>query len=157
MKKEIIFITEEYRNESIKLVQEFFNLVNSLSLDGIFKIKSSAAKKMVDIYLKLSCTEKILFIGYLIDGELVSLLIAKTEERPYLEEEKILYIDLAITKKSKQNQGYMKSLLEFCYQWAKKKNFKIIELRAIKENKPAVNYWYQNGFEDFYIRFRKKI
>ncbi len=157
MKEEIIFITEEHRNESIKLVQEFFNLINSLNLDGVFKIKSSAAKKMVDVYLKLTGTEKVLFVGYLLEKELVSLLIAKTEERPYLEEEKILYIDLAITKKSKQKKGYMKSLLEFSYKWAKKKNFKIIELRAIKENKPAVAYWFQNGFEDFYIRFRKKI
>jgi GNAT superfamily N-acetyltransferase len=157
LKDQIIFITEDFRTEAISLVQEFFKLVNSLNLDGIFKIKSSAAKKMTDIYLKLSGTGKVLFIGYLEKNELVSLLIAKSEDRPYLEEEKILYIDLAITKKNKQNNGYMKSLLDFTYKWAKKKDFKIIELRAIKENRAAVNFWLKNEFEDFYIRFRKKI
>ena len=59
---------------------------------------------MVDIYLKLQGRAKS-FVGAVIDKELVSLLIARTEERPHLEEEKILYIDLAVTKRGRMKKG----------------------------------------------------
>ncbi len=154
---QIIHITPAFRTQAIELVNQFFHQVNSMHLDGIFKIKTRAATKMVDIYQKLSGTEKVLFIGLLSESELVSVLIAKVEERPYLEEEKILFIDLAVTKNGKMKKGYMKQLLQYTEVWAKKKNIKILELRAIKENKNAVKYWMHSGYDDFYIRFRKII
>ena len=89
--------------------------------------------------------------------ELVSLLIARTEERPHLEEEKILYIDLAVTKRGRMKKGYMHSLLDYTENWAKKKKIPVIELRALTENRDAVRFWANRGYSDFYIRFRKIV
>lgn len=145
------------RNEAIELVNQFFRKINSLPLDGIFKVKPRAAAKMVDIYYKLQGTDKVLFIGALENDELVSLLIARIEEKPYLEEEKVLYIDLAVTKLGKMKKGHMNLLLDYAEEWAKKKKIKIIELRALTENRDAVRFWRNRGYDDFYIRFRKAV
>ena len=145
------------RNQTIELVNQFFKQINTLKLDGVFKIKPRAATKMVDIYFKLQETNKVLLLGYFLEDELVSLVICKTEERPYLEEEKILYIDLAVTKLGKMNQGYMKKLYKTVVEWAKQKKFRVIELRAINENKQALEFWNHLGFDSFYTRFRKLI
>lgn len=89
--------------------------------------------------------------------ELVSLLIARTEDKPYLEEQKILFIDLAVTKRGKQKAGYMKPLVLACESWAKDQSLQSIELRAIIENENAVSFWKTMGYHPFYIRFRKSI
>lgn len=156
-KFEIINIDTKHRTQAIELVNQFFRQINALKLDGIFKVKPRAATKMVDIYLKLQGTGKIVFVGALEDQELVSLLIARTEERPHLEEEKILYIDLAVTKRGRMKKGYMHSLLDYTENWAKKKKIPIIELRALTENRDAVRFWANRGYSDFYIRFRKIV
>lgn len=156
-KFEIINIDTKHRTQAIELVNQFFRQINALKLDGIFKVKPRAATKMVDIYLKLQGTGKIVFVGALEDQELVSLLIARTEERPHLEEEKILYIDLAVTKRGRMKKGYMHSLLDYTENWAKKKKIPIIELRALTENRDAVRFWANRSYSDFYIRFRKIV
>ncbi|HMV44165.1 MAG TPA: GNAT family N-acetyltransferase [Leptospiraceae bacterium] len=153
----IINIDSKFRTQAIELVNQFFKQINAMKLDGVFKVKSKAASKMVDIYLKLQGTGKIVFIGAVLDDELVSLLIARIEERPHLEEDKILYIDLAVTKRGQMKKGYMHSLLDFTESWAKKKKIKVIELRALTENRDAVRFWSNRGYSDFYIRFRKLV
>lgn len=146
------------RNESIELVNQFFKKVNSLSLDGLFQIRPRAATKFVDIYLKLAGTDKVLFRGIRSqEGELVSLLIARIEEKPFLEEDKTLFVDIAVTKNGQKKKGYMTKLLESAEEWASQNGILSIELRAIRENEEAVNYWTDMGFEEFYIRFRKKL
>ena len=159
MQKEIqiIKIDTKHRTQAIELVNQFFRQVNAMKLDGVFKIKPRAAVKMVDIYLKLQGTGKVVFVGAFEEDELVSLLIARTEERPHLEEEKILYIDLAVTKRGRMKKGYMHSLLDHTESWAKKKKISVIELRAITENRDAVRFWSNRGYSDFYIRFRKIV
>lgn len=153
----IINIDSKFRTQAIELVNQFFKQINSMQLDGVFKVKPRAATKMVDIYLKLQGTGKVVFIGAVVEDELVSLLIARTEERPHLEEEKILYIDLAITKLGKMKKGYMHYLLDYTENWARKKKIKVVELRALTENKNAVRFWANRGYSDFYIRFRKLV
>ncbi|MCC6276013.1 MAG: GNAT family N-acetyltransferase, partial [Leptospiraceae bacterium] len=76
----------EKRNEIIELTNQFFRKVNSMQLDGLFEIRPRAAAKMTDVYLKLSESGKILLIGALDDtsNELLSLLIGRVEENPYL-------------------------------------------------------------------------
>jgi GNAT superfamily N-acetyltransferase len=156
-KNEIINIDAKYRTQAIELVNQFFRQLNAMKLDGVFKVKPRAAVKMVDIYLKLQGTGKVVFVGAVEDEELVSLLIARTEERPHLEEEKILYIDLAVTKRGRMKKGYMHSLLDYTESWAKKKKISVLELRALTDNRDAVRFWANRGYSDFYIRFRKII
>lgn len=150
-------LTEKWRNPAIELVNQFFLQINSYTLDGIFQVKPRAATKMVDIYLKLSGSEKALFLGWEKDQDLKAIVLARIEEKPYLREERVLYIDLAMTKKGSRNQGYMSALLGYVEDWSKKKKISIIELRALIENEPALRYWRSQGYKDFYIRFRKKI
>lgn len=148
----------EDRNESIELVNQFFRKVNSLSLDGLFQIRPRAATKFVDLYLKLSKTDRVYFRGVRTPaGELVSLVIARVEEKPFLEEERTLYIDIAVTKNGHKKQGYMSALIQDIHIWAKDHGILTLELRAIRANEEAVAYWNRMGFEEFYIRFRKKI
>ncbi|MCE9500963.1 MAG: GNAT family N-acetyltransferase [Leptospira sp.] len=156
---QIQHLDTSHRNEAIELVNQFFRKVNGMQLDGLFRIRPRAAAKMVDIYFKLCGTDKVLFIGAIDDesAELNSLLIARVEHKPYLVEEKNLYIDLAVTKTGKMKLGYMHSLLEYTENWAKEHSIAAIELRAIKENQEAVEYWKNNGFTDFYIHFRKRL
>lgn len=154
---EIINIDSNFRTQAIELVNQFFRQLNAMKLDGVFKVKPRAAAKMVDIYLKLQGTGKVVFVGAVIDKELVSLLIARTEERPHLEEEKILYIDLAVTKRGRMKKGYMHALLDYTEAWAKKKKILVIELRALTDNRDAVRFWANRGYSDFYIRFRKLV
>lgn len=154
---EIINIDSNFRTQAIELVNQFFRQLNAMKLDGVFKVKPRAAAKMVDIYLKLQGTGKVVFVGAVIDKELVSLLIARTEERPHLEEEKILYIDLAVTKRGRMKKGYMHALLDYTEAWAKKKKIPVIELRALTDNRDAVRFWANRGYSDFYIRFRKLV
>ena len=156
---EIIELDESYRNQLIELMNQFYNKVNNLTLDGLFKIKKHAASKMADIYFKLKGTDKILLAGIIEEksNELISILIARTEDKPFLEEEKTLFIDLAVTKIGKSNQGFMTALLDYTYSWAKERNFQSIELRAITANEDAVKFWQKKGYTDFYIRFRKRL
>ncbi len=150
-------ILPDHREAVIELVNQFFRMVNQLPLDGIFQIRPRAAAKMVDIYLKLRATDKVVFIGGFLNEELVSILIARVEEKPYLTEEKNLFIDLAVTKQGKRKSGYMKPLVEETFRWAKEKEILAIELRAISENVAAVEFWKKMGFNPFYIRFRKTV
>jgi GNAT superfamily N-acetyltransferase len=146
------------RNESIELVNQFFKKVNSLNLDGLFQIRPRAATKFVDIYLKLAGTDKVLFRGIRSqEGELVSLLIARIEDKPFLEEDKTLFIDIAVTKNGHKKKGYMTKLLASAEEWASENGILSLELRAIRANEEAVKYWNAMGFEEFYIRFRKKL
>ncbi len=156
-KFEIINIDTKYRTQAIELVNQFFRQLNAMKLDGVFKVKQRAAVKMVDIYLKLQGTGKVVFVGIVEGEELVSLLIARTEERPHLEEEKILYIDLAVTKRGRMKKGYMHSLLDYTESWARKKKIPVLELRALTDNRDAIRFWANRGYSDFYIRFRKII
>nr|WP_017854415.1 GNAT family N-acetyltransferase [Leptospira interrogans] len=156
-KFQIANLLPEHREASIELVNQFFRLINSLQLDGIFKIRPRAGTKMIDVYLKLKGTGKVLLLGGFLGDELVSLLIARTEDKPYLEEQKTLFIDLAVTKRGKQKSGYMKPLVLACESWAKDQEFKSIELRAIVENENAVSFWKAMGYDPFYIRFRKSF
>lgn len=153
----IVSINEPLREQAIELVNEFFKKVNSFQLDGVFKIKPKAAAKMTDAYLKLSGSGKVLFAGIQKDKKIVSLIIARIEERPYLVEEKIVYIDLAVTRRGYEKNGYMNQLLLHTEEWAKSKNISIIELRALMENTDAIRYWRNRKYNDFYIRFRKSI
>jgi GNAT superfamily N-acetyltransferase len=151
-------LKEEHRNQIIELINLFFKQVNSYKLDGKFHVKPRAATKMTDMFLKLQGSGKVLVCGTIAkDGELTSLLLGRVEEKPYLEEEKVFYIELAITKTGHRNKGLMKHLLDYSYQWSKKKKISIIELRALIENKEAIQFWRKNGFSDFYIRFRRSI
>ncbi len=146
------------RNEIIELTNQFFSQVNSMQLDGLFEIRPRAAAKMTDVYLKLSGSGKVLLIGAIENSsnELLSLLIGRVEEKPYLKEERVLFIDLAVTKLGKKQKGFMKSLVEYAENWARENKIKAIELRAISENTEAVDYWKKRGYSDFYIRFRKR-
>lgn len=152
-----VFLNEDWRLPMIELVNQFFQQINSYKLDGVFKVKSGAARKMVDFYLKLSDSQKALTLGWVVERELVALILARIEEKPYLEEEKVLYVDLAVTKKGKRSRGYMKALLLEMEEWSRKKKIFIVELRALIENEPAISFWRKQGYKDFYIRFRKKI
>jgi len=148
----------EDREESIELVNQFFKKINSLDLDGLFKIRPRAATKFVDIYLKLAGTNRVLVQGYRDEsGELVSLLIARVEEKPFLQEERTVYIDIAVTKRGRKKKGYMTALLESAENWTKELGIKTMELRAIKANEEAMEYWKSKDFEEFYVRFRKKL
>lgn len=148
----------EDREESIELVNQFFKKINSLQLDGLFKIRPRAATKFVDLYLKLAGTDKVLFQGFRTeDGELVSLLIARVEDKPFLEEEKTVYIDIAVTKRGRKKKGYMSALLESAENWSRTLGIQSMELRAIQENTEAMEFWKRKGFGEFYVRFRKKV
>ncbi|MCG6167518.1 GNAT family N-acetyltransferase [Leptospira sp. FAT2] len=154
---QIANLLPEHRESAIELVNQFFRLVNSMKLDGVFKIRPRAGTKMIDVYLKLRGTGKVLLLGGFLGSELVSLLIARTEDKPYLDEDKTLFIDLAVTKRGKQKSGYMKPLVLACESWAKDQNFKSVELRAIAENENAVSFWKAMGYDPFYVRFRKLV
>jgi GNAT superfamily N-acetyltransferase len=150
-------VHEKWREPAIELVNQFFTQINTYQLDGYFQVKPRAATKMVDVYLKLAGSEKALFLGWENESELKAIILARIEEKPFLREERVLYVDLAVTKRGARNQGYMKALLAYTEEWARKKNIYIIELRALIENEPAIRYWRKQGYKDFYIRFRKKI
>ncbi|PJZ68262.1 GNAT family N-acetyltransferase [Leptospira perolatii] len=150
-------ITPTEREAVIELVNQFFRMLNKLPLDGIFKIRPRAAAKMVDIYLKLRGTEKVVFVGGFFGEELVSVLIARVEDKPYLEEERNLYIDLAVTKNGKQKSGFMKPLVDYTFEWAKENGIQSVELRAVSENENAVEFWKAQGFSPFYVHFRKSV
>jgi hypothetical protein len=154
----LIELDESYREKTIELVHQFFKKINSFSLDGIFKIKPKAAMKMVDIFLKLRESKKVLIAGIVnSQNDLLSILIGRVEERPYLEEERILYIEIAATKNGQFKKGYMKMLVSYTEDWARKKGIHIIELRTLLENKEAIEFWNNRKYNQFYIRFRKKV
>lgn len=154
-KSQIIHIEESMRKQAIDLLNEFFKKINSFSLDGVFKVKPKAASRMIDAFLKLSGTGKILMIGLINDNQILSMMIARVEERPYMQEEKILYIDIAVTKNGYNKKGYMNQLISYAEAWALKKDIKVIELRTLLENTEAIRFWRNRGYNDFYIRFRK--
>lgn len=154
---EIQMIQDGHRDQAIILLNQFFSLVNSLPLDGIFEVRPNAARKMIDTFLKLQGTDKVCFAGVFQESELLSMIIGRIEERPFLKEERILYIDTAVTKKGHMKKGYMSSLLKYAEGWCRKRKVPVIELRALKANGPAVSYWKDSGFEEFYIRFRRKV
>lgn len=151
-------LKSDRRNEIIELTNQFFKQVNKMQLDGLFEIRPRAAAKMTDVYLQLSGSEKVLLVGAIDNStnELLSLLIGRVEEKPYLKEERVLFIDLAVTKLGQKQKGYMKSLVEYAENWARENAIQAIELRAISENTEAVHYWKNRGYSDFYIRFRKR-
>lgn len=150
-------LNESDRNQTIELVNQFYRKVNELELDGLFRIRPRAATKFTDIYFKLIGTGKVYMRGSFEETELVSLLIGRVEEKPHLEEERSLFIDLAVTKLGKKKKGYMTSLLEDVDQWCKEKSIPAIELRAILQNEEAVRFWDKSSFDRFYIRYRKRI
>ena len=156
-KPKLILIDESYRLQAIELLNQFFKQINSFPLDGIFKVKPKAGTKMVDSFLKLVGGGKVVFAGIVMNKELVSMLIARIEERPFLQEEKILYIDIAVTKNGHYKKGYMNSLLEYAEKWALKKEIKVLELRTLSENTTAIQFWKNRNYTDFYVRFRKNI
>ncbi|TGN20769.1 GNAT family N-acetyltransferase [Leptospira idonii] len=155
-------LKESDRNQTIELVNQFFRLVNELSLDGVFSIRPRAATKFTDIYFKLLGSGKVYMKGIFEKGpsqeeELVSLIIGRLEEKPHLVEERSLFIDLAVTKNGKKKKGYMKSLLADVDLWCKEKQILAIELRAILANTDAVSFWDHSDFERFYVRYRKLV
>lgn len=154
---DIQIIQEIHRDQAIILLNQFFNLINTLPLDGIFEVRPNAARKMIDTFLKLQGTDKVCFAGVFNDQELLSMIIGRIEERPFLKEEKILYIDTAVTKKGHMKKGYMSELVKYAENWCRKRNVTVMELRALKANSPAVAHWKNSGFEEFYIRFRRKV
>ncbi|TGK13119.1 GNAT family N-acetyltransferase [Leptospira fletcheri] len=150
-------IGPEHRKAVIELVNQFFRMLNKLKLDGVFRVRPRAAAKMVDVYLKIRGTDKIVFLGGFLGEELVSILIARVEDKPYLEEERNLFIDLTVTKQGKRKSGFMKPLVEAAFRWAKENGIRAVELRAVAENENAVAFWKAMGFDPFYVRFRKLV
>lgn len=150
-------LLESDRNQTIELVNQFFRKVNELELDGLFRIRPRAATKFTDIYFKLIGTGKVYMRGYFLEDELVSLVIGRIEEKPHLEEERSLFIDLAVTKLGKKKNGYMSALLKDVDIWCLEKNIPAIELRAILKNEEAIQFWNKSSFEPFYIRYRKRV
>ncbi|EMY71176.1 hypothetical protein [Leptospira vanthielii] len=150
-------LNESDRNQTIELVNQFYRKVNELELDGLFRIRPRAATKFTDIYFKLIGTGKVYMRGFFDESELVSLLIGRIEEKPHLEEERSLFIDLAVTKLGKKKKGYMTSLLLDVDLWCKEKSIPAMELRAILQNEEAIRFWDKSSFERFYIRYRKRI
>ncbi|PJZ44682.1 GNAT family N-acetyltransferase [Leptospira brenneri] len=150
-------LSESDRNQTIELVNQFYRKVNELELDGLFRIRPRAATKFTDIYFKLIGTGKVYMRGFFEDSELVSLLIGRVEEKPHLEEERSLFIDLAVTKLGKKKKGYMSELLKDVDLWCKEKSIPAIELRAILQNEEAVKFWDKSSFDRFYIRYRKRV
>ncbi|MDX1958089.1 MAG: GNAT family N-acetyltransferase [Leptospiraceae bacterium] len=154
----MIEIDEELRNEAIFILNQFFKQVNSYKSDGLFKVKPRASTKLVDLFLKLKESKKVFFYGIINEKkQILSMLIAKVEERPFLEEEKIVYLEYAITRKGFEKLGLMKKLLAELEKWTKKKSIAVIELRALSENVEAVSFWKKQNYTDFYVRFRKRI
>lgn len=150
-------IEEADRNQTIELINQFFRKVNQLDMDGLFQIRPRAGAKYADIYLKLSETDKVYTKGYFAGGELVSLLLARVEEKPHLVEERSMFIDLAVTKQGHKKKGYMSFLLKDIESWCSQKKIPTIELRALLANEEAISYWDHSEFERFYIRYRKKV
>ncbi|TGL59281.1 GNAT family N-acetyltransferase [Leptospira ognonensis] len=157
MQSELRELTEEDRNQTIELVNQFFRKVNELELDGVFQIRPRAATKFTDIYFKLLGSGKVYMKGVFAEAELVSLLIGRIEEKPHLTEEQSLFIDLAVTKNGKKKNGYMKALLADVDEWCRRKQIPTMELRAILANKEAIDFWDHSEFERFYVRYRKTI
>lgn len=149
-------LTEADRNQTIELVNQFFRMINKLTLDEVFKIRPRAATKFTDIYSKLLGTGKVYMKGWFEGEELTSLVIGRIEEKPHLVEERSLFIDLAVTKYGHKKKGYMKRLLNDVDLWCKEKEIPIIELRALVGNTEAISFWDHSEFERFYIRYRKK-
>lgn len=150
-------LLESDRNQTIELVNQFFRKVNEFELDGLFRIRPRAATKFTDIYFKLIGTGKVYMRGYFLEDELVSIVIGRIEEKPHLEEERSLFIDLAVTKLGKKKNGYMSALLKDVDLWCLEKNIPAIELRAILKNEEAIQFWNKSSFEPFYIRYRKRV
>jgi len=152
-------LDDSHRESIIELVHQFYRMVNELPLDGVFRIKNGAAKKFTDLYLKLLGTGKVFLYGVVEkeSGKLVSVMIGREEEKPYLEEERILFIDLAVTKQGKERQGFTTELYRQAEVWCKEKGIPAIELRAIQENQKAIEYWKHLGMVPFYTRYRKLV
>ncbi len=145
------------RNQTIELVHQFFRYVNTLDLDGLFQIRPRAATKFSDIYFKLQGTGKVYMRGFWEGEELASLLIGRVEEKPHLEEERSLFLDLAVTKLGKKKKGYMKALLSDAESWCLENSIPSMELRVLLANQPAVDFWDHSSFERFYLRYRKVV
>ncbi|MCB1158658.1 MAG: GNAT family N-acetyltransferase [Leptospiraceae bacterium] len=155
--EEIIHIGDAEKIESLELLNHFTRTINQLAsgADPIFQVRKRFPVKIFEIYRKLQGTDKVLFIGKKVEKELVAIMLSRVEEKPFLKEEKILYIDIAVTKKGKENKGYMSSLLQFTENWAKENGFPVIELRVISPNLQALQFWERKGYREFYRRFRK--
>lgn len=150
-------LIETDRQQALELAGDFYKMVNQLPLDGLFEVKPRAATKILDIYFKLQDSQKVLLVGAFNQNRLVSMIWGRIEEKPYLREEKTFFIDLAVTKKQFRSKGMMQVLLQKVYEWCSLKELKSVELRAITANQLAVQFWEKEGFNPFYIRFRKRL
>lgn len=150
-------IEEAHRLAVIELVHQFFKQVNSLELDGLFRIRPRAAKKFTDLYYKLQGTGKVYFFGAFLEQELVAITIARREEKPYLVEEKTLFVDLCVVKNGHKRKGVMTTLVNHLEHWAKEQGYPSLELRAITKNAEAVEFWRHMGYDPFFIRYRKRL
>jgi GNAT superfamily N-acetyltransferase len=150
-------LNESHSERVTKLLGEFRDHINSIVVDPIFQLKPRSSSKMAEVFLKLSQSGKVYAYGSFLGDQISAILLGRIEDKPYLVEEKTLFLDVAVTHKNKQNQGMMKSLVLHAEEWAKQNNIPSIELRAICTNESAVNFWKKMGYNPFYLRFRKVI
>jgi GNAT superfamily N-acetyltransferase len=150
-------LNETHSEKVTKLLGEFRDHINSIIVDPIFQLKPRSSSKMAEIFLKLSHSGKVYAFGTFEGDNITAILLGRVEDKPYLVEEKTLFLDVAVTHKNKKNQGFMKNLVHHAEAWTKENHIPSIELRAICTNENAVGFWKKMGYNPFYIRFRKVI
>ena len=120
----------EDRNQAIEILNSYFKQMNFINKPTSYIFKPKAAKQFIDIYYRLQETQRVYFKALYQDNEILSMLLCRTEKNPFVEKEKFIFIEFAITKTAHRKKGYMKHLLEDLEKFAIEQEISNLQLKV---------------------------
>lgn len=95
--------------------------------------------------------------GFFMADRLVALALGRLEERPILEQKRLLFLDAVVVDPAWQQKGVLREFMARLEELCRGEGLEYLELRVLESNREALAAWPRLGFQPHYIRFRKKI
>ncbi|MFA5926529.1 MAG: GNAT family N-acetyltransferase [Parcubacteria group bacterium] len=130
-------------------------------LDGIdryYPLSKDLKKLFLDYFRKNIYSSGSLLLVATDDEKIIGHALAKILKTP-LAWDKRPYGDISFIylEEKYQRMGIADAFLSRIYKWFKEKKIKEVELTVLKKNTQARKAWKKYGFQDYYLRLRKKI
>lgn len=137
-----------------------FGLLSKNEIVAIAKLGKQLNPKLTEEELQEYLMEMFAFdnyicFGVLQDGQLIGVSSGWTTIRFY--SGKQLEVDNVIIDEAYQSKGIGKLFFEFIEEWAKKNNYKTIELNTYVQNSKSHKFYYNQGFSILGFHFWKQI
>jgi ribosomal protein S18 acetylase RimI-like enzyme len=128
------------------------------NIERYYALSKDLQKLLLDYFRKNVYSSKSLLL-VATDGEKIfGFALAKILKTPLIWNKKPYgEITHMYLEKKYQRAGMADEFLSCFYQWFKEKKIKEVELTVLEKNKQARNAWKKYGFQDYYLRLRKKI